>query len=299
MTEPNTPQRGNEALERLRTLARLCTPAARQGLAAVLDQPPGAPRSCLPLTVLVDRGRGRGLERSITLGYSEWELARVLTEALDARPPAHALLLIDLASGEEREGRTMVYFAENALVLPASVGDVITLDLADRVRDTERDPQRERDLETARQLIADGEPVPAAHFTVIIDVLEVDLETRRKDPQRDLDTERELAAAQRQMITREPWRDLPCNTPAAENAGCDRCGSHDRAPRSRYCTHCLAEGYVVYVDGVIETGYLHDSPDDARDEAQLVSESAPGETIEIRGPNGFRETFPPHEPRSQ
>src|ERR1035441_9660103 len=293
MTEPNTPQRGNEALERLRTLARLCTPAARQGLAAVLDQPPGAPRSCLPLAVLVDRGRG--LERSITLGYSEWELARVLTEALDARPPAHALLLIDLASGEEREARTMVYFAENALVLPASVGDVITLDLADRVRDTER----ERDLETARQLIADGEPVPAAHFTVIIDVLEVDLETRRKDPQRDLDTERELAAAQRQMITREPWRDLPCNTPAAENAGCDRCGSHDRAPRSRYCTHCLAEGYVVYVDGVIETGYLHDSPDDARDEAQLVSESAPGETVEIRGPNGFRETFPPHEPRSQ
>jgi hypothetical protein len=299
MTEPNTPQRGNEALERLRTLARLCTPAARQGLAAVLDQPPGAPRSCLPLAVLVDRGRGRGLERSITLGYSEWELARVLTEALDARPPAHALLLIDLASGEEREARTMVYFAENALVLPASVGDVITLDLADRVRDTERDPQRERDLETARQLIADGEPVPAAHFTVIIDVLEVDLETRRKDPQRDLDTERELAAAQRQMITREPWRDLPCNTPAAENAGCDRCGSHDRAPRSRYCTHCLAEGYVVYVDGVIETGYLHDTPYDARDEAQLVSESAPGETVEIRGPNGFRETFPPHEPRSQ
>src|ERR1035441_6461239 len=165
MTEPNTPQRGNEALERLRTLARLCTPAARQGLAAVLDQPPGAPRSCLPLAVLVDRGRGRGLERSITLGYSEWELARVLTEALDARPPAHALLLIDLASGEEREARTMVYFAENALVLPASVGDVITLDLADRVRDTERDPQRERDLGTARQFNADGRPgaAPNAH----------------------------------------------------------------------------------------------------------------------------------------
>jgi sRNA-binding carbon storage regulator CsrA len=100
-------------------------------------------------------------------------------------------------------------------------------------------------------------------------------------------------------IPREPWRDLPCNAPAAENAGCDRCGSYDRAPRSRYCTHCLAEGYVVYVDGVIETGYLHDTPDDARDEAQLVSESAPGETVETRGPNGFREIFPPHEPRSQ
>lgn len=185
MAEANTPNTTDEMLERLRILATPCTPAARQRLAAVLDQPSGAQRSCPPLAVLVDRGRGRGLERLVTLGYSEWELARVLTEALDARPPSRAVLLVDLATGEEREARTMVYFAEDALMLPASVGDVITLDLADRVRDAQRDEQRERDLEAARRLIFNGDRVPAAHFAAIIDVLEVDLETRRKDPQRD------------------------------------------------------------------------------------------------------------------
>ncbi len=289
MTPPDTPTLDEQRRKALRTLAQLCSPAGRERLVAILDPEPGSSRSCPPLAVLVDRGRGRGLERLITLGYSEWELTQTLAQGLEERPPSRPVALLDLDTGEKRPARTMVYFAENALVLPAAVGDVIELDLEDRRKDPDRDPSTERTLQTARELIAEGEPVPAEHFGAIIDVLEIDLETRRKDTSRDIERKRTLAAVQRQLITREPARELPCNAPATVNAGCDRRGTYDRTPGSCYCRACLDAGYTVYVNGTLETRHLHDSVEDARDEAGLVCESAPGQTVEIRGPNGFSE----------
>ena len=72
------------------------------------------------------------------------------------------------------------------------------------------------------------------------------------------------------------------------NAGCDRCGTNDRAPEAKYCQACIEASYRVYVDGAVETGYIHDTPQDAHDEAFLVAESALEGTVEVRGPNGYR-----------
>jgi hypothetical protein len=78
---------------------------------------------------------------------------------------------------------------------------------------------------------------------------------------------------------------------AGENAGCDRCGTNDRAADSRYCQACIDDGYFVYVHGRLETGYLHDTAADAREEALLVAEQVQDEPVEVRGPRHYRETI--------
>lgn len=79
------------------------------------------------------------------------------------------------------------------------------------------------------------------------------------------------------------------STAAGENAGCDRCGTNDRAEHSRYCQACIDDGYFVHVAGRRETGELHDTAKDARDEALLVAKQTLGAPVEVRGPSDYRE----------
>jgi hypothetical protein len=76
---------------------------------------------------------------------------------------------------------------------------------------------------------------------------------------------------------------------AGKNAGCDRCGTNDRAADSRYCQACIDDGYFVYVYGRLETGWLHDTAADAREEALLVAEQVHDEPVEVRGPRHYCE----------
>ena len=78
-------------------------------------------------------------------------------------------------------------------------------------------------------------------------------------------------------------------TAAGENAGCDRCGTNDRPPGSRYCEACIDDGYRVFVNGRPETEYLHDTAADARDEAFLVAEQTQDGVADVHGPGDYRE----------
>jgi hypothetical protein len=81
----------------------------------------------------------------------------------------------------------------------------------------------------------------------------------------------------------------PDGTAAAENAGCDRCGTNDRTPGSRYCRACVDDGYRVFVNGRPETEYLHDTAADARDESFLVAEQTQDGIADVHGPGDYRE----------
>jgi hypothetical protein len=76
-------------------------------------------------------------------------------------------------------------------------------------------------------------------------------------------------------------------TIAGENAGCDRCGTNDRASGSRYCQACIEKAYRVFAIQCA-SDMLHDTAAAARGEAFLVAAQTEGRA-EIRGPGDYRE----------
>jgi hypothetical protein len=99
-----------------------------------------------------------------------------------------------------------VFFADEAMVLPLLVGNVLALDLRSRERDLRRNAEREQELRRAVALIAAGTPVPAELFIAIADVIELDLEDRRRDDERFADAEALLGEILDQLLLRAPAR---------------------------------------------------------------------------------------------
>jgi hypothetical protein len=185
-------------LDRLRELAAQLSSYQRRFITDQLAQDPTSPgASCARYAALAAQCG----PQVILIGDQPSQLAALIEEQArtkDWRPIA----LIDLDTGEQRQGEIKVVFIPAAIVMPACIATVIKEDLADRRQDPERarDAEREQELNAILARIDAGEPVPAEHYPLLVDVIEVNLETRRKDDQREQAEEHEIQQLQCRLL---------------------------------------------------------------------------------------------------
>jgi hypothetical protein len=197
MSNATTAGTNDSRLHRLRELAATCGEYTNQTYAHILA---GRGGEIPAFALLYEHAETSELLLSPTSDI----LAAIAQDELERDPSYSPKVLVCLNSGEQRRARMPVFFMAAALTLPPLVGDLLERDLAGREDDHARNPERESELERARDLIHGGEPLPEDLYTAVADVIELDIGDSEDDERRNPQRERLLGALHDQLLGRAP-----------------------------------------------------------------------------------------------